>query len=64
MFVSLHEPLTKNQILTVAFRYRNVASTSLSHFEAHVGLFRLLMKGICDAYVLGPFGKKVMSELE
>ena len=29
--------------------YRNVASTSPSCFEAHAGLFRLLMKGILDA---------------
>ena len=38
--------------------YRIVASASLSRFEAHVGLFRLLMhnysymKGIFDPYVL------------
>ena len=32
--------------------YSIVASTSPSHFEAHAGLFRLLMKGIFDAYVL------------
>ena len=29
-----------------------VVSTSSSHFEAHAGLFRLLMKEIFDAYVL------------
>ena len=32
--------------------YRIVASASPSRFEAHVGLFRLLMKGIFDPYVL------------
>ena len=37
--------------------YRIVVSTSLSRFEAHVGLFRLLMKGIFDAYLLWPFGE-------
>ena len=31
--------------------YRKVVSSSPSHFEAHAGLFRLLMKGIFDAYV-------------
>ena len=41
----------------VCFRinYRIVESASPSHFEAHVGLFRLLVKGIFDPYVLGPF---------
>ena len=32
--------------------YRLVASSSPSHIEAHAGLFRLLMKGIFDPYVL------------
>ena len=32
--------------------HRKVTSASLSRFEAHVGLFRLLMKGIFDPYVL------------
>ena len=32
--------------------YRIVASTSSSHFKAHAGLFRLLMKGIFDPYEL------------
>jgi hypothetical protein len=32
--------------------YRIVANASPSRFEAHVGLFRLLMKGIFDPYVL------------
>ena len=42
---------------------RKVASTSPSNFEAHAGLFRLPMKGIFDAYVLRPFGKKFIFEL-
>ena len=32
--------------------YRIVASTSPSRIEAHAGLFRSLMKGIFDPYVL------------
>ena len=32
--------------------YSKVASASPSRFEAHTGLFRLLMKGIFDPYVL------------
>ena len=32
-------------------RYRIVVSTSLSCFDAHAGLFRLLVKGTFDAYV-------------
>ena len=32
--------------------YRKVASTCPSRFEAHVNLFRLLMQGIFDGYVL------------
>ena len=32
--------------------YSKVASTSPSRFETHIGLFRLLMKEIFDAYVL------------
>ena len=35
--------------------YRIVGSASPSLFEAHVGLFRFLMKGIFDPYVLWPF---------
>ena len=37
---------------TARIRYRKVASTSPSRFEAHAGLFRLRMKGIFYAYVL------------
>ena len=44
--------------------YRNVTSTSPSCFEAHAGLFRLLMKGIFDAYVLLSFDKSFVFELE
>ena len=45
------------------YTYRIVASTSLSCFEAHTGLFRLLMKGIFYPYVLWPFDKMLISEL-
>ena len=40
--------------------YRKVASSSPSRIEAHAGLFRLLMKGIFDPYVLWPFDKKLI----
>ena len=42
------------------FTYRIVASTSPSRIEAHAGLFRSLMKGIFDPYVLWPFDKKLI----
>ena len=32
--------------------YRKVASSNRSCLEAHAGIFRLLMKGIFDPYVL------------
>ena len=35
-----------------AGRYRKVASLNTSRLEAHVGLFRLLMKEILNPYVL------------
>ena len=35
-----------------------LSTTSPSRFEAHAGLFILVMKGILDAYVLRPFDKK------
>ena len=38
--------------ICVLLTYRIVASASPSHFEANVGLLRLLMKGIFDPYVL------------
>ena len=41
--------------------YCTVASTSPSCFEAHVGLFKLLMKGIFNPYVLRPLDKKLTS---
>ena len=40
--------------------YRIVASSNPSRIEAHAGLFRLLMKGIFDPYVLWPFDKKLI----
>ena len=36
----------------IKFMYRIVASTSPSRIEAHAGIFRSLMKGIFDPYVL------------
>ena len=39
-------PLTQGTITICALTYRIVASASLSFFQAHVGLFWLLMKGI------------------
>ena len=38
--------------VTVKRTYRKVVSSNTSRFETHAGLFRLLMKGIFDAYVL------------
>ena len=39
--------------------YSIVASTSPSRFEAHAGLFRFLMKGIFDAYLMHTLWQKV-----
>ena len=38
--------------------------TSPSHFEAHAGLFRLLVKGTFDAYALWTSDKSFVFELE
>ena len=46
----------------IFFEYRKVASSNTSRFEAHAGLFKLLMKGIFDAYVLWPFDQKCVFE--
>ena len=40
---------------------RKVAGSSMSHLKAHAGHFRLLVKGIFNAYVLWPFGKNFIS---
>ena len=40
--------------------YRKIASSNTSRLEAHVGFFRLLMKGIFGPYVLWPFDKKLI----
>ena len=57
-------PKTKRLIRNANFvficKYRIVASTSPSRIEAHAGLFRSLMKGIFDPYVLWPFDKKLI----
>ena len=39
-------------------RYRKVASSNTSCLEAQAGIYKLLMKGSFDAYVLKPFDKK------
>ena len=39
--------------------YRIIASSNTSHLEAHPGIYRLLMKGILDAYILWPVDKQV-----
>ena len=38
--------------------YHIVASSNMSHLEAHPTIYRLLMNGIFDAYVPWPFDKK------
>ena len=40
------------QVVLIEFTYRIVAISSPSRIEAHADLFRLLMKGIFDPYVL------------
>ena len=47
-FIASFDP--KNYSLTP--KLTQVASSNSSRFEAHAGIFRLLMKGIFDAYVL------------
>ena len=44
------------------YKYRQVASSNTSRFEAYAGFFKLLMKGILDPYVLLPFDKKLIFE--
>ena len=41
------------------YKYRKVASTSLSCFEAHAGLYRLLMKGILMLMYCNPLAKSL-----
>ena len=42
--------------------YRIVATSNTSCFEPHPGFYRLLMKGIFDAYVLWPLEKIIFFE--
>ena len=49
---------------TLGIRYCIVVSTSPSCFEAHAGLFRLLMKRIFDAYGLWPFDKSFVFDVK
>ena len=44
----------------LGYDYRKIASSNTSRLEAHVGFFRLLMKGIFGPYVLWPFDKNVI----
>ena len=44
-------------------RYRKVASSSLSRLVAHFQIFRRLMKGKFDAYVLWPLAKRVQNSI-
>ena len=49
--------MMKNDVLVTVpsakiVKYRKVASSNMSRLEAHVGFFRLLMKGIFEPYVL------------
>ena len=44
----------------IVIMYRIVASTSPSCIEAHADLFRSLIKGIFNPYVLRPFDKKLI----
>ena len=45
-------------------KYHKIASSSTSRLEAHVGSFRLLMKGIFGPYVLYvPFDKNLIFKL-
>jgi hypothetical protein len=52
--------ISKNPWYPINCDYRIVASTSPSRIEAHAGLFRSLMKGIFNPYVLWPFDKKLI----
>ena len=40
--------------------YRKLASSNLSHLEAHAGFFRLLMKEIFNPYILLPIDKQLI----
>ena len=51
-FWSYFSLLTKLQCFKVPYNYRKVASSSLSWLVAHFQIFRRLMKGKFDAYVL------------
>ena len=43
----------KSKLFVISnFKYRKVASSNTSRLEAHIGFFRLLMKGIFGPYVL------------
>ena len=52
--------MLKHKLLTF-FVYRKIVNSHMSCLETHVGLYRLLMKGIFGPYVLRPFDKKLIS---
>ena len=45
---------------TCEIGYHKVASSNTSGLEAHVGFFRLVIKGSFGPYVLWPFDKKLI----
>ena len=61
--IGFHKWVYEKNLPFLKFKYRKVASSNTSRFEAHALLFRLYMKGNFDAYVLWPFGKKFFFEL-
>ena len=62
VFRSLQVCVTSRTTLwrTLKHIYCKIACSNMSRLEAHVGLFRLLMKGIFSPYVLWPFDKKLI----
>ena len=56
-FFQLHQ---KFCLFLRCFTCRKIISSNTSRLEAHAGLFRLLMKGIFEPYVLWLFEKKLI----
>ena len=48
------------KLMHIIFTYSKIASSNTFRLEAHVGLFRLLMKGILDTYLVWHFDKKLI----
>ena len=55
--------IEEKSIFFITYTYRKDASSNTSRLEAHAGIFRFLMKGIFDPYVLWPFDKKLIFSL-